>query len=148
MASTLTPTTFKIRIIEEQSVRNNLIKNEIVQNITNVSNIDHRFLTCPASTSINLVNIDGPNPGAGTFPSISLQYIRITNLDSTNSIAITVSGSQGSFTQNLSATSTTFFASADMTSSRFNGTFGDTIQTISAYAASSSVDVEYILINA
>ena len=32
MASTLTPTTFKIRIIEEQSVRSNLIKNEVVYN--------------------------------------------------------------------------------------------------------------------
>jgi hypothetical protein len=148
MASTLTPTTFKIRIIEEQSVRNNLIKNEIIQNITNVSNIDHRFLTCPPSTSVNLINVNGPTPGAGTFPSSSLQYIRITNLDDTNSIAITISGSQGTFTQKLIAASTTFFSSADVTSSKFNGTFGDTIQTISAYAASSSVDIEYILINA
>jgi hypothetical protein len=148
MASTLTPTTFKIRIIEEQSVRNNLIKNEIIHSITNVSNIDHRFLTCPPSTSVNLVNVDGVNPGAGTFPSSSLQYIRITNLDDTNPIAITVSGSQGTFTQNLTAASSTFFSSANMTSSKFNGNFGDNIQTISAYAASSSIDVEYILINA
>jgi hypothetical protein len=148
MASTLTPTTFKIRIIEEQSVRNNLIKNEIIHSITNVSNIDHRFLTCPQTTSVNLVSVNGPTPGAGTFPSSSLQYIRITNLDDTNPIAITVSGSQGTFTQKLTAASSTFFANANITSSKFNGTFGDNIQTISAYALSGSIDVEYILINA
>jgi hypothetical protein len=147
MASTLTPTTFKIKITEEQVVRNNVIKNDIVHTINNVTNVDHRILTCPASTSIDLFNVNGPIPGAGTFPSSSLKYVRITNLDDTNSIAITLSGSQGQFTQELTPSNTLFMAGSQITSSNFNGTFGDNIEFVTAYALSGSVDVEYVLIN-
>ena len=148
MASTLTPTTFKIKITEEQVVRNNVIKNDIVHTINNVTNVDHRILTCPASTSVDLFNVNGPIPGAGTFPSSSLKYVRITNLDDTNSIAITLSGSQGQFTQELTPSNTLFMAGSQITSSNFNGTFGDNIEFVTAYALSGSVDVEYVLINA
>ena len=148
MASTLTPTTFKIVITEEQIVRNNVIKNEIIHSVSNVTNVDHRVLTCPTTTSVDLFNINGINPGAGTFPSSSLQYVRITNLDDTNSIAIIVSGSQGTFTQKLTPSNTLFLAGSQITSSKFNGIFGDNIESVAAYAISGSVDVEYILINA
>ena len=93
MASTLTPTSFNITITEEQIVRNSIVKHEVRQTISNVTNVDHRILTCPQTTSIDLFNINGTNPGAGTFPSSSLQYVRITNLDNTSSIAITTKGS-------------------------------------------------------
>jgi hypothetical protein len=147
MASTLTPTSFKIKIIEEQVVRNSIIKNEVTHTILNVTNVDHRILTCPNTTSIDLFNLNGINPGAGTFPSSSLQYIRITNLDDTYSAAITISGSQGNFTQELTPTDSLFFVSSKITSSNFNGNFGDNIEAIKIYAISSSLDIEYTLIN-
>jgi hypothetical protein len=147
MASTLTPTSFKIKIIEEQVVRNSIIKNEVTHTITNVTNVDHRILTCPNTTSIDLFNLNGVNPGAGTFPSSSLQYVRITNLDDTYSAAITISGSQGNFTQELTPTDSLFFVSSKITSSNFNGNFGDNIEAIKIYAISSSLDIEYTLIN-
>jgi hypothetical protein len=147
MASTLTPTSFKIKITEEQVVRNSVIKNEVTHTISNVTNVDHRILTCPNTTSIDLFNLNGTNPGAGTFPSSSLQYIRITNLDDTYNAAIIVSGSQGSFTQKLTPTDSLFFVSSQITSSNFNGSFGDDIEAIKVYAISSSLDIEYTLIN-
>lgn len=147
MASTLTPTSFKIKITEEQVVRNSVIKNEVTHTISNVTNVDHRILTCPNTTSIDLFNLNGVNPGAGTFPSSSLQYIRITNLDDTYDAAIIVSGSQGSFTQKLTPTDSLFFVSSQITSSNFNGSFGDDIEAIKVYAISSSLDIEYTLIN-
>jgi hypothetical protein len=147
MASTLTPTTFKVRIIEEQSVKNNVIKNEIIYTIPNVTNVDRRVLTCPQTTSVDLFNINGPTPGAGTFPSSSLKYVRITNLDDTYSVAITTSGSQGYFTQELTPTASIFIVSSNITSSNFNGTFGDDISSVKAYALSGSANIEYTLIN-
>ena len=90
MASTLTATSFKIKITEEQVVRNSVIKNEVTHTISDVTNVDHRIVTCPNTTSIDLFNLNGPNPGAGTFPSSSLQYARITNLDDTYSAAVLV----------------------------------------------------------
>ena len=147
MASTLSPTSFKIKIIEEQVVRNSIIKNEVTHTILNVTNVDHRILTCPNTTSIDLFNLNGINPGDGTFPSSSLQYVRITNLDDTYSAAITISGSQGNFTQELTPTDSLFFVSSKITSSNFNGNFGDNIKAIKIYAISSSLDIEYTLIN-
>jgi hypothetical protein len=148
MASTLTPTTFKIQITEEQIVRNSVNKNEITYTIPNVSNVDHRILTCPATTSIDLFNLNGVNPGAGTFPSSSLKYARISNLDDTTSIAITVSGSHGGYTQEILPVSTIFIVSPNITSSLFSSSFGDTIQSVSAYAITGNADIEYTLINA
>ena len=148
MASTLTPTDFKIKITEEQVVRNNVIKNEVTHTISNVTNVDHRILTCPNTTSIDLFNVNGPNPGAGTFPSSSLKYARITNLDNTYSIAVTISGSQGTFTQKVLPTNSLFIASSQITSSNFNGTFGDNIEYVKVYALNGNIDVEYVLINA
>jgi hypothetical protein len=148
MASTLTPTDFKIKIIEEQAIRNTVNKNEVTYVIPNVTNVDHRILTCPNTTSIDLFNVNGPNPGAGTFPSSSLKYARISNLDNAYSVAVIVSSSQGTFTQELTPTSSIFFVSSNVTSSNFNGTFGENIQSVQIYAISSSVDIEYTLINA
>ena len=96
----------------------------------------------------DLFNIDGINPGAGTFPSSSLQYVRITNLDNSFSVAITTSGSVSSFTQELTPTSSMFIASSNITSSNFNGSFGEDILSVVAYAISGSADVEYTLVNA
>ena len=111
MASTLTATSFNIKITEEQVVRNSVIKNEVTHTIANVTNVDHRIVTCPNTTSIDLFNFNGVNPGAGTFPSSSLQYARITNLDDTYSVAVIISGSQGNFTQELTPTDSIFIAS-------------------------------------
>ena len=147
MASTLTPTSFNITITEEQIVRNSIVKHEVRQTISNVTNVDHRILTCPQTTSIDLFNINGINPGAGTFPSSSLQYVRITNLDNSFSVAITTSGSVSSFTQELTPTSSMFIASSNITSSNFNGSFGEDILSVVAYAVSGSADVEYTLVN-
>ena len=148
MASTLTPTSFNITITEEQIVRNSIDKHEVRQTINNVTNVDHRILTCPVSTSIDLFNINGTNPGAGTFPSSSLKYARITNLDNLNNAAITISGSQGKFTQNLTPESSIFLSNSNITSSNFDGNFGDDILFVQVYAMTGSVDIEYTLVNA
>lgn len=148
MASTLTPTSFNITITEEQIVRNNIVKHEVRQTINDVTNVDHRILTCPQTTSIDLFNINGINPGAGTFPSSSLKYARITNLDNTYNTAIIISGSNGTFTQKLTPASSLLIFNSDITSSTFNGDFGDDISSVKAYAISSSIDIEYTLVNA
>ena len=147
MSTTLTPSTFKVTISEEQIVKNKTIQNDSVYSISNVTNVDRRILTCPQTTSIDLFNLNGSNPGAGTFPSSSLKYARITNLDNTNNIALTISGSTTSFTQEVLPQSSIFVISSNVTSSKFNGTFGDDINFIQAYAISGSIDVEYTLVN-
>jgi hypothetical protein len=147
MSSTLTPSTFKVTISEEQIVKNNTIQNDSVYSISNVTNVDRRIVTIPSHILTPLFNLDNSNPGAGTFPSSSLKYARITNLDDSFNIYLTISGSITSFTQEVLPQSSIFVISSNVTSSNFNGTFGDDINYIQAYAISGSIDVEYTLVN-
>ena len=47
MASTLTASTFQIKIKEEHVVKNVKTLNETVLKIGNVTNVDRRIVTCP-----------------------------------------------------------------------------------------------------
>jgi hypothetical protein len=148
MSSTLTPSTFKVTISEEQIVKNNTIQNDSVYSISNVTNVDRRIVTIPSHILTPLFNLDNSNPGAGTFPSSSLKYARITNLDDSFNIYLTISGSIARFTQELLPRSSAFFVSSNITSSAFNGNLGDDITSIKVSTFNgASVDVEYTLVN-
>ena len=147
MASTLTPSTFNVTIIEEQVVKSNTIKNQTTFAIDSVTNVDRRTVTCPSATSVTLFELDGSTPGAGTFPSSSLKYARISNLDDTNNLAVTVSGSQGRMSQEVTPKSTVIIASSNITSSIFSGTFGDDIEFVKAFAVGGAIDVDYTIVN-
>jgi hypothetical protein len=148
MSSTLTPTTFRVQIIEEQIVRNNTIRNEITYTIPNVINTDRRIITCPNTTSVDIFNLNGLVPGPGTFPSSSFKYARISNLDDTYSVAIITNGATDTHTQKLPPTSSIFLASSQITGSTFDGTFGDDVVRIQAFAISGSVNIDCTIINA
>lgn len=150
MASTLTPSTFQVKIKEEHVVKNVRTLNETIYRISDVTNVDRRIVTCPETTSINLVDFNGPNPGAGLFPSSSIRYARITNLDNSASLAVTFGNSDGFYwTQDITPTSSFIWASSQATGSEFNGGFsGSALTSVGVYAISASIDVEYVLVNA
>jgi len=52
------------------------------------------------------------------------------------------------WTMHCLPTSSIMFSSPDVTSSLFDGTFGQDIEFISVYSLSSSIDVEYVVVNA
>ena len=149
MASTLTPSTFNVKIIEEQVVKSNTIKNQTTFIIDSVTNVDRRTVTCPGSTSVDLFKLDGSTPGAGTFPSSSLKYARISNLDDTNNLYVTVSGSDGRMSQEVTPKSTVIIASSNITSSigLNSGTLNDDIQFVQALATGGAIDVDYTIVN-
>jgi hypothetical protein len=153
MASTVSPTTFKVTIREEQTIKGISSVNKVEYSIPSVKQVDRRLVTCFQTTSIDLFDIDNTLPGAGQFVSSSLKYVRVTNLDDTNPIALTFSGSEGSFTQNVTANTSYVFANSSITASNadvFDSTnylFNDGINTVKAFASGSDIDVEYTIIN-
>ena len=88
MASILTPSAFQIKIKEEHVVKGIKTTNETFFTLGNITNVDRRIVTIPAQTPIDLFNVNGVRPSAGTFPSSSMKYARITNLDTTSSLAV------------------------------------------------------------
>lgn len=154
MASIVTPTTFKVTIKEEQTIKGISSVNEVEYSIPSVKQVDRRLVTCPQTTSVDLFDIDNTLPGAGQFVSSSLKYVRVSNLDDTNPIALTFSGSEGSFTQNVTANTSYVFANSSITASNAdvfdsaNYLFNDGINTVKAFASGSDIDVEYTIVNA
>lgn len=148
MASTLDSTTFKVLIKEEHIVKNVRTLNETTYTLDNITNVDRRIVTCPNTTSIDLFNVDGVDPGAGTFPSSSLSYVRITNLDDTYNLVVTLSSSNDEYwSQQVLPTSSFMWADAAVTGSKFDGSLGSKLEAVKVYAVSSSIDVEYVLVN-
>jgi hypothetical protein len=150
MASTLQPSTFQVKIKEEHVIKNIKTLNETIYQVANVTNVDRRIVTCPETTSINLIDFNGLNPGAGTFPSSSVKYARITNLDNSASLAVTFRNSDDFYwTQDLTPTSSLMWASSNTTGSQFDGGFsGSALISIDVFAVSANIDVEYVLVNA
>jgi hypothetical protein len=148
MASTIQPTSFQVQIKEEHIVKGIKTLNETFFTLDNITNVDRRIVTIPPTTSIDLINVNGINPGAGTFPSSSMQYVRITNLDNSSSLAVNFTSSDASnWSMECLPASSLIFSSPNVTGSSFNGTFGEDIEYISVYSLSSSIDVEYVVVN-
>ena len=95
MASTVTPSTFQVRIKEDHVINGIRTVNENMYRIPNVTNYDRRIVTVPANTNVDLINTNGPIPGPALFPSYSIAYGRITNMDDSNRLAVTFTSSNG-----------------------------------------------------
>ena len=95
MASTVTPSEFKVFIKEDHVINGIRTVNENLYRIPNVTNYDRRIVTVPADTNVDLININGPIPGPALFPSYSIAYGRITNMDDANRLAVTFTSSNG-----------------------------------------------------
>ena len=148
MASTLSATTFQVKIKEEHIVKDVRTINETIYKVDNVTNVDRRVVTCPNTTSVDLFNINGINPGAGTFPSSSAKYVRITNLDDAYNLVVTLSSSNDEYwSQEVLPTSSFIWSSANVTGSNFGGDLSSSLEAVKVYAVSSSIDVEYVFVN-
>jgi hypothetical protein len=95
MASTVTPSEFKVFIKEDHVINGIRTVNENLYRIPNVTNYDRRIVTVPADTNVDLINTNGLVPGPALFPSYSIAYGRITNMDDANRLAVTFTSSNG-----------------------------------------------------
>tara|TARA_R100000541_G_scaffold12903_3_gene21560 strand:- start:38 stop:1099 length:1062 start_codon:yes stop_codon:yes gene_type:complete len=95
MASTVKPSTFQVKIKEDHVVNGVRTVNENFMRIPNVTNYDRRVVTCPNTTSVDLINTNGLTPGPALFPSYSIAYGRITNMDDTYRLAVSFTSSLG-----------------------------------------------------
>lgn len=95
MASTVNPNTFRVNIKEEHIVGGQRTVHENFYRIPNVTNYDRRIVTVPSETNVDLINTNGLTPGPALFPSYSIAYGRITNMDDSNRLAISFTSSNG-----------------------------------------------------
>jgi hypothetical protein len=99
MATTIAAGTVTVKITETVSLNGSTYDATNVLTIPNVNEVSQRIVNLPGQTLIELFEFSGIQPGRGKFLKSDVQYLRITNLDDTNSIAVnTLSSSSNNWT--------------------------------------------------
>lgn len=110
--------------------------------ITGINYADSRIMSIPSGSMTELINV-AALPGAGVFPSSSLQYARISNM-STGSINLQISASTATYNFLVSGSGSFILNTALATNTFSNFTYGD-IRSIKASPIDSTATVEYFV---
>ncbi len=143
MATTVSAATLNIFIQEEITLNGVKQGAKIQHTIPQVKQVDERVLTIPTH-EVNVLLLSS-SAGAGTYATQNFKYARLTNLDDTNFLRVTLlSGSAGSvLTQKLPPKRSMIFTSTSISGSSAGVSFDSfsDFTTVKAKADSSAVDL-------
>ena len=143
MASTITGKTLTVTINESITLGNDDYGNKTQFQVQNVSEVSQRILSIP--THQVSVMVLSSSAGAGTFPSGSLKYARVTNLDNENFVRLTfTSGSENQAEFKLEPLRSFVFTNDAYSGSASAATFDSfaSFTDLKAKADTASCDVE------
>jgi hypothetical protein len=151
MATTVTTATLSVQIKEEITLNGTAYDQTITKSITGIGNVSKRIFTIPASTTATLASFLSTSTGE-EFDTEDTKYIRVTNLDDTNEVILTLSVSAAAGAIELKPTSSTtiFSINASGAGSKAAITSVEAIETLFIHNAhaSASVDVEVFIATA
>lgn len=110
--------------------------------LTGINYADSRIMYIPSGTMTEVINM-AALPGAGTFPSSSLQYARISNM-SAGPINLQISASSATYNFLVSGSGSFVISTALATSAFNNFTYGD-IRSIKASPVDTTAVLEYFV---
>ena len=151
MASTVTASTMTVTISESITLNGKNQGSTNTFNITSISDIFQRIVSCTASQTTTIASFNADVHGAANAIDIqNSKYIRITNLDDAEAIELAVVGAATLYQVKLAAGESHILGSADDlmlaeadTSPSF-GTMAD-IASIQVYPGSNAVDVQIFI---
>ncbi len=147
MASTLTPSTATVQIVESLTLGVDRGATH-TRTIDNISEADRRVLSVPSASEITVLSVGTAN-AQGTFVRSNIRYIRITNLDNTNFVRVRVSrSSHDTFDLKIPAGATFMLHTGDISANSSGSSFSsfDEWDVISAQADTADVDIEVFAI--
>lgn len=136
--------TFTSQIYEILSLNGDDVGSSVVNTINNVNYVDNRILNVPSGSVTTLFSFDSV-PGAGTFVTSSIKYIRVTNNSSTSFIKLIVSSSTEAMSYLIATGSSYMMSSAQMTGS-INGLSFDSIKSVKVEPSGSAANIEYYIV--
>ena len=140
--------TFTSQIFEILTLNGDNVGSSVTNTINNVNFVDNRILSIPTGSVTTLFSMDSV-PGAGTFVTSSVKYVRVTNNSTVTPIKLIVSSSTEAMSYLISAGSSYMISTSKMTGSVSVGTssfnFSD-IQSVKAQPSSSAASIEYYII--
>jgi hypothetical protein len=143
MASTIDTATLKVQILEDIELNGVKRGSRSYHTFSNIKQIDERILTVP-TYEVDILLLSS-SAAAGTYSTNSFRYARLTNLDDTNYVSITLlSGSQGSKSvQKLLPKTSMMLTDLALSGSSSGVSFGsfNDITAVKASANSAAIDL-------
>ena len=137
--------TFTSQIFEILTLNGDNVGSSVTQTINNINYVDNRILSVPTGSLTTIFNMDA-TPGAGTFVTSSIKYIRVTNLTTTNvPIKLIVSSSTEAMSYLITTGSSYMLSTSKITGSESGLSFND-IKSVKVSPSGSSGSIEYYIV--
>jgi hypothetical protein len=136
--------TFTSQIFEILTLNGDNVGSSVTNTINNVNFVDNRILSIPTGSVTTLFSMDSA-PGAGTFVTSSVQYVRVTNNSTVTPIKLIVSSSTEAMSYLIATGSSYMLSTSKMTGSTSGLSFND-IQSVKVQPSSSAASIEYYIV--
>jgi hypothetical protein len=136
--------TFTSQIFEILTLNGDNVGSSVTQTINNINYVDNRILSVPTGSVTTLFSMDSV-PGAGTFVTSSIQYVRVTNNSTVTPIKLIISSSTEAMSYLIATGSSYMLSTSKMTGSTSELAFND-IQSVKVQPSSSAASVEYYIV--
>ena len=136
--------TFTSQIYEILTLNGDNVGSSVTNTINNVNYVDNRILNVPSGSVTTLFSMDSV-PGAGTFVTSSIQYIRVTNNSATVPVKLIVSSSIEAMSYLIATGSSYMMSTSKMTGSTSGISFDD-VKSVKVEPSGSSASIEYYIV--
>jgi hypothetical protein len=136
--------TFTSQIFEILTLNGDNVGSSVTQTINNINYVDNRILSVPTGSVTTLFSLDSV-PGAGTFVTSSVQYIRVTNNSSVAPVKLIVSSSTEAMSYLIATGSSYMISTSKMTGST-SGLVFDDIKSVKVQPSGSAASIEYYIV--
>lgn len=136
--------TFTSQIYEILTLNGDNVGSSVTNTINNVNYVDNRILNVPSGSVTTLFSMDSV-PGAGTFVTSSIQYIRVTNNSATVPVKLIVSSSIEAMSYLIATGSSYMMSTSKMTGSTSGISFND-VKSVKVEPSGSSASIEYYIV--
>jgi hypothetical protein len=138
--------TFTSQIFEILTLNGDNVGSSVTQTINNINYVDNRILSIPTGSVTTLFSMDS-TPGAGTFVTSSIQYVRVTNNSTVTPIKLIVSSSTEAMSYLIATGSSYMISTSKITGSVDSGSFNfNDIKSVKAQPSSSAASIEYYIV--
>jgi hypothetical protein len=135
--------TFTSQIIESLTLNGDKINASVVNVINNINYVDNRVLNVPTGSVTTIFSFDSL-PGAGTFVTSSVQYVRVTNNSTAVPVKLIVSSSVEAMSYLIATGSSYMLSTTKVTGSTSGFNFND-IKSVKVEPSGSPASIEYYI---
>jgi hypothetical protein len=136
--------TFTSQIFEILTLNGDNVGSSVTQTINNINYVDNRILSVPTGSVTTLFSLDSV-PGAGTFVTSSVQYVRVTNNSSVAPVKLIISSSTEAMSYLIATGSSYMISTSKMTGST-SGLVFDDIKSVKVQPSGSAASIEYYIV--